>query len=1053
MRRFLTGRMPTSTHAGGDGATGRAGRRKRRSTWVMILTALTVGAMFALFPSVGAALIDSSGSAPSIQSEFADYNPGQTVNLTGANWDTGGTQVHIVVNDAIGQTWQHTADVTPDASGNITDTFTLPTTFIAQYTVDATQQVGSTTLSASSSFTDANPSASLDQCANDPFPSPNTDGCNSSSTSWVNGNLGSSKSSYFEGDSIPYRLTFDNLSTNGTHKVTIEWDTTKGGKHALDYLTTFNRTVANADPCLGVSGCSSPSTFPIPADPQVTGAGVTPVAGNFTLYGGTITAVDAPTTTQDTACTAANRSGSYCYSAGTGFTGDKSASITISFTASVANPVLAWGGHISSRADWGASNSAVAVSGSPYHTRLIDLDGGGGNQDRSLSADAVIFPGSITIVKQTTPDGASQLFNFTTGGTGTPALSPSTFQLSDGQSTTYSNLLVTTTQGLNYTFSESAQAGWTLNGVNPCSATSPNGGSSSFTTPTLSITMQEGENWTCTFNNTRQQGTIELKKAWSGTPGQTTLNIGTSAGGSQTDSQLTGANGTAPLTTGQNTVDTGTYYVSESGGLTHYTSSLACFNDNGAGGGTANNGTKDGSEPTVTPGADNSVSVGNGDHIICTFTNTHDAKLTIDKSTVGGDGTFSFSGANTSTIQTSGGSGTDGGQTFTAGNFGAKTVTETPLAGWSLTNITCDSGSYVIGRITGGNFVNGGTDGFDAGDTSVQVTIAAGDNVTCTFTNKVLPKIVIVKNAKPAQGIFTFDTTGSTSGSGTSWPTGTSAFTLTGSTAGSGNTRTFTVDPGTYTVTEQTQLGWVLTGIGGSGQPAPNQYDCVVTGSGGSTGSGVFQGSLTPLDTRTVSITIKYGDTVTCTFENTGSGATRTQGFWATHPQLANIAWFGGSEFGHTFPGVANVPQIGDRLLCPNGAVPPASPAAKDMGTTIVTQSAALGRLMGGFWSGISTKSTGGKRTSIDQSRMQLVQQLLAAELNASAFGSLPSSGTFSAWESAYCGSSQTAIKNALQQAASFNSQGDSSKFTPGTSADSKGARAMANIPYWDVLP
>src|SRR4030095_3087321 len=125
-------------------------------------------------------------------------------------------------------------------------------------------------------------------------------------------------------------------------------DTTKGGKHALDYLTTFNRTVATANPCLGVSGCSVSSTFPIPADPQVTGGGVPPVAGNFTLYGGTITSVSA-----------------YSYPNGTGFTGDKSAQIAITFTASVANPVLAWGGHIAARADWGTGNSAISISGSP----------------------------------------------------------------------------------------------------------------------------------------------------------------------------------------------------------------------------------------------------------------------------------------------------------------------------------------------------------------------------------------------------------------------------------------------------------------------------------------------------------------------------------------------------------------------------------------------------------------------------------------------------------------------------------------------------------------
>ena len=58
------------------------------------------------------------------------------------------------------------------------------------------------------------------------------------------------------------------------------------------------------------------------------------------------------------------------------------------------------------------------------------------------------------------------------------------------------------------------------------------------------------------------------------------------------------------------------------------------------------------------------------------------------------------------------------------------------------------------------------------------------------------------------------------------------------------------------------------------------------------------------------------GGTVTCVFENTGNGATRTQGFWATHPQLANIAWNGGSGFGHTFPGVTGVAGIDDKMLC-----------------------------------------------------------------------------------------------------------------------------------------
>jgi hypothetical protein len=336
----------------------------------------------------------------------------------------------------------------------------------------------------------ANPAANLDQCANDPAPSSHLDGCNSLASQWVNGNLGSSKASYFEGDSIPYRMRFTNLAfgASNPHTVTIEWDTTKSSKHAIDYLTTYNRTVANANPCLGVNGCGSPTTFAIPADPQVTGAGVTPIAGNFTLYNGTITSVDP-------------------YTGGTTFpTGDNSRRITIHFTANVANPVLAWGGHISTRKDWGLANSAVTIPGSPYHMRLIDLDGSGGNQDRSLSADAVTFPGSITIIKNTVPD-SSQSFGFTdTGG-----LSPTSFSLvDDGTNTTNSKAFNNITNFTTYTVTEGSVSNYTLSFPNPvCTVTSPNSGTQSgdTSTRTVTINLKEGENVTCTFTNTHTNAT------------------------------------------------------------------------------------------------------------------------------------------------------------------------------------------------------------------------------------------------------------------------------------------------------------------------------------------------------------------------------------------------------------------------------------------------------------------------------------------------------------------------------------------------------------------
>src|SRR6266508_612859 len=278
-----------------------------------------------IFATIGMG-VAGAGTA-TISSDLADYNPGQQVTLTGAGW-ADGEAVHIVVNDTIGQTWQHSADVTAAGDGSFTDVFSLPPYFVSDYDATATGPLSGT---ATTTFTDANPSADLDQCANDSAPSPSTDGCDTNANQWVNGNLGPSKASYVEGDSIPYRMKFDNLAI-GAHNVTIEWDTTKSGKHAIDYLTSFNRSVTSANPCLGVTGCS-PSTFstwPIPKDPQVdngSGSPITQVAGVFTLFGGTITGVSA-----------------YSYPDGAGFTGDKSARITISFSRSsseVNNPVLA----------------------------------------------------------------------------------------------------------------------------------------------------------------------------------------------------------------------------------------------------------------------------------------------------------------------------------------------------------------------------------------------------------------------------------------------------------------------------------------------------------------------------------------------------------------------------------------------------------------------------------------------------------------------------------------------------------------------------------------
>src|SRR6185436_13524565 len=78
--------------------------------------------------------------------------------------------------------------------------------------------------------------------------------------------------------------------------------------------------------------------------------------------------------------------------------------IAVSFKATTSTVVLAWGGHIARGDQWNGA-SASAISGSPYHMRtkswnLKSL----GNQDRSLSADAVVNPPKLIVIKHVIND-------------------------------------------------------------------------------------------------------------------------------------------------------------------------------------------------------------------------------------------------------------------------------------------------------------------------------------------------------------------------------------------------------------------------------------------------------------------------------------------------------------------------------------------------------------------------------------------------------------------------------------------------------------------------
>src|SRR5262249_18606380 len=152
----------------------------------------------------------------SVTTDKLDYSPGATALIMASGYQVGeAVQFQVLHTDGTPNTGNGHApwtvvdgganDLDGKADGNVKTSWYVDPDDSGGSAFRLTALGLSSTLLASATFTDANPSANLDQCANDPAPSPSTDGCSASASDWVNGNVGASKSNYFEGDSIPYR--------------------------------------------------------------------------------------------------------------------------------------------------------------------------------------------------------------------------------------------------------------------------------------------------------------------------------------------------------------------------------------------------------------------------------------------------------------------------------------------------------------------------------------------------------------------------------------------------------------------------------------------------------------------------------------------------------------------------------------------------------------------------------------------------------------------------------------------------------------------------------
>jgi hypothetical protein len=741
-----------------------------------------------------------------VTTDRSDYPPGTTVVITGSGWLPGETvelTLHEVLEEPVHPDLVLYA--VADQNGTFVNSEFAPDDHDVGVTFILTAVGLTSGYTARTSFTDA-VAANIDQCRNGPASAPNDCVALGGGTGWVNGNANGTQAHFIEGYSIPYRVRMTELPANTMVEIDLGYDIKHSGGHAIDFLTHFQRLESHLGfghpaetvvPLSGVTGVSAlVTTFPIPA-PSSFGS---PAAGQpttrfnslpagervMTLYGGTITNVE-------------------YVSEGSLTDSQAETVIRVTFQTDSATAVLAWGGHIGRSADWGAGNSASGISGSPYHMRLKDWNLSNlGNQDRSLSADAVFPTGRIVIVKEIV-SGGDNTFSFQPAFNGDTDGSPAPIPGSIFTLTTVSGTASTSFEALaarRHTFTESAPpTGWVFDSLS-CSAVDPTGGEvqsvTSVSGQTATVDLGENDTVTCTFRNredfTLTRGRILVDKVTVPAADSASFSFDTTGSGYNSFSLTDAAppNNSGFLVPGAYTVSE---VVPAGWDLTGVTCAVS-----GTGGSTPS-----------TSGATATIQLAAGDTVTCTYTNTKRGHIIVDKITVPSGDPQSFS------FDAGGGTYADFSLTDAAAPNdqalapGVYSVSETVPAGWDLTSATCSDGSLVS-----------------------AIDLGPGETVTCTFTNRKRGSIVVDKVTDPSGDAqsFTFTTTG----------TGYSGFSLTDAAAPNSQL----LAPGAYSVAETVPAGWDLT----SATCASSIADTEVPGA----------------------IELDAGETVTCTFTNTKRG-------------------------------------------------------------------------------------------------------------------------------------------------------------------------------------
>ncbi len=467
---------------------------------------------------------------------------------------------------------------------------------------------------------------------------------------------------------------------------------------------------------------------------------------------------------------------------------------------------------------------------------------------------------NITIIKDAIGGAPGDTFTFTpnaalvAASTPVPALNGGTFALADGGSQQFT-LVVPATGGA-YSVAESVPTGWRLTQIDcddsdsTSTAATPEGLGSS----TATINVDPGESITCTFTNTKNARVKIIKDAVGG-DGTEQFTFSPNAAlrnGSTAVPALDANNNFALADDGSQDFSqavpdaTGAYTVSETVPTGWRLTQIAC-ND------------ADSSDAGPTPagvGSTATLRLSPGETVVCTFTNTKNARVKIIKQAVGGDGTEQFTFSPNATLRNGSTANPaldannqfaladDGSQDFSNAipeATGAYTVAEDVPAGWRLTQIACsDADSTDAGPTAAG-----------VGSSTATLRLSPGETVVCTFTNTKNAKVTIVKDAIGGDGTesFTFTPNAALVSGSTADPA------LSGGTfaLGDGDDQDFNavIPGGTYSVAETVPAGWRLTEI-----------DC---DDSDSTDAGPAPGGINP---ATASISVSPGEELTCTFTN-----------------------------------------------------------------------------------------------------------------------------------------------------------------------------------------